>query len=183
MNVDEVDRHPFLARERALVRTAIAARTPLMGVCLGAQVMARALDQPVVRAPVRQIGFSPVYPTDEGVRDQVASVLSPGDAAFHWNEDTFDLPPGATKLASGPDGSVQLYRVGSRAWGILFHPEIDATELDGWLEEAGSDVRRVWGRSAEELREEAGLHLDEHERRGRELFRRFARCVRESAAP
>lgn len=179
MNVDQIDRHPYLAEERGMLRRVIEAGVPLMGVCLGAQLMARALDQPVVRAPERKCGFFPVYPTEDGARDGVVSAIAPGDLEFHWNEDTFELPTGATLLASGTDGSIDAYRFGDRAWGIAFHPEVDGPELDGWMAETGSAMQSVWGRSPEELREEAAQRLPAHEERGRELFRRFARLVRE----
>jgi GMP synthase (glutamine-hydrolysing) len=178
MNVDELDRHPYLAREREVLRGVIDAGIPMMGVCLGAQLMARAVDQPVVLAPRRRCGFLPVFPTEEGRRDPVASVFSAGDLEFRWNEDTFGLPPRATLLASGPGDSIEAYRMGERAWGIAFHSEVDGPELDGWIDQVGSAIEPVWGRSAEDLRREAARRLPAHEERGHELFSRFARCVR-----
>jgi GMP synthase (glutamine-hydrolysing) len=178
MNVDQVDSHPYLARERQLLRQALEAGVPVMGVCLGAQLIARALDQPVVRAPVRRCGFFPVYPTAEAAGDPVGLAFSPGDLEFHWNEDTFELPAGATLLASGTDGMVEAYRVGERAWGIAFHPEVDHSELDGWIEEVGEAIGPVWRRSAGDLRNEAARRLPAHQERGRELFRQIARRIR-----
>jgi len=182
MNVDQIGRHPYLGLERELIRGLIEAGVPVMGVCLGAQLMARAVDEPVIRAPQRKCGFFPVYPTEEGASDPVASVFAAGDLEFHWNEDTFALPPGARLLASGSDGTVDAFRIGERAWGIAFHPEVDRPELDGWIEAVGSKLEPVWGRSPEDLRKEATERLPEHEERGRELFRRFARCVKQSAS-
>jgi GMP synthase (glutamine-hydrolysing) len=180
MNVDQINSHPYLAEERGLLRRVIEAGIPVMGVCLGAQLMARAVDQPVTRAPRRKCGFFPVYPTEAGARDPVVSAFAAGDIEFHWNEDTFELPAGATLLASGKDGTIDAYRIGERAWGIAFHPEVEGPELDGWIDAAGSRLESVWGRSPEELRKEAVERLPEHEERGRELFRRFARSVKES---
>jgi GMP synthase (glutamine-hydrolysing) len=182
MNVDQIDRHPYLAEERRLLRQVIEAGNPIMGVCLGAQLIARALDQPVTRAPQRKCGFFPVFPTAEGARDPVVSAFASGDIEFHWNEDTFELPPRATLLASGPDGAIEAYRIGEWAWGIAFHPEVDGPELIGWIEQAGSALEPVWGRSPEDLRREAAERLPQHEKRGRELFRRFARVVLAASA-
>jgi GMP synthase (glutamine-hydrolysing) len=178
MNADQVQEFPFLVRERELLWAAVAREVPVFGVCLGAQLLARALGELVVRAPARQIGFTPIYPTPEGRTDPVLSGLRPGDLEFHWNEDTCGLPPGATLLAVGEGDSVQAYRAGPKAWATLFHPEIDGPELEGWLAEAGEDVERVWGRTADSLRAEAARVLGAHQERGRELFRRFAWVVR-----
>jgi len=182
MNVDQVADFPFLARERDLLREALARGVPVFGVCLGAQLVARALDEPVVRAPARNIGFLPISPTAEASADPVFSVFAAGDVAFHWNEDTCALPPGAVLMATGQDKSVEAYRAAPVAWATLFHPEIDGPELQGWFREVGADLPRVWGRSAEELTAEARTYLDGHQRRGRELFRRFGRQVKKARA-
>jgi len=182
MNVDQVEEFPFLARERDLLREALARGVPLFGVCLGAQLVARAMDEPVLRAPARSIGFFPVSPTREAAADPLFSVFRPGDPAFHWNEDTCGLPRGAVLLATGEGGSVEAYRAGSSAWATLFHPEVDGPELEGWFRETGPELQRVWSRGAEELGAEARDFLDEHQRRGRELFRRFGRQVKEALA-
>ena len=180
MNVDQVEDFPFLARERELLRDALGRGMPVFGVCLGAQLMARAMDEPVIRAPARSIGFLPVSPTPEAVADPLFSAFRPGARAFHWNEDTCGLPRDAVRLVTGVGGSVEAYRAGPAAWGALFHPEVDGPELEGWFREAGPDLKRVWGRSTEELNAEAGKHLGEHVRRGRELFRRFGRQLKEA---
>jgi GMP synthase (glutamine-hydrolysing) len=178
MNVDQVDEYPFLAQVRGLAADAVSTGLPVFGICLGAQILARALGAPVVRAPARQLGFSPIRPTDEGARDPLLSVFRSGDRQFHWNEDMCEVPSGGTLLATDDEGTPQAYRVGSNAWATLFHPEIDRSELDGWIEEAGPPLEPAWGRSAEALRAEADEQLPAHQARGRALFRRFASIVR-----
>ena len=140
--------------------------------------MARALGQPVVRAPIRRCGFFPVYPTEDALGDPVGAAFAPGDLEFHWNEDTFDLPSGATLLASGTDGAVEAYRLGARAWGIAFHPEVDRPELAGWIESAGDTLEPVWHRAPEDVKREADRLLPAHQERGRNLFRQLARSIR-----
>src|SRR6202047_5346570 len=79
MNVDEIDRHPYLQTQRELVRRAVDAGLPVLGICLGAQMLARAFDAPVYRAPVRELGFKPVRVTDLGQRDALLGAFQSGD--------------------------------------------------------------------------------------------------------
>jgi len=181
-NADEVDEHPFLLHDRELTREAIGREVPYLGICLGAQILARALDRPVVTAPQREFGFEPVHPTAAGSEDPLLSVFMDGDRVFQWHQDTFELPAGATLLATGKDVPLQAYRVGDLAWGIQWHLEIDGAELELWLDEADAlmDLKAVWAKSADEIRVEAKEHLAAHEEKGREVFRRFANVVRRS---
>ena len=176
MNVDEVDAYPFLKEHLDLTREAVLRGVPFLGLCLGAQILARALDAPVVPAPVKEVGFEPLRPTAAAASDPLLSVWSDGDMVFHWHEDTMDLPEGAELLASGDRVPLQAFRVGAAAWATQFHLEIDAAELELWLDEAAEviDVEAVWGKSPARIREEAVRHMPAHEARGAELFTRFA---------
>jgi GMP synthase (glutamine-hydrolysing) len=178
MNVDETEDHPFLADERAFVRRAVDAGVPYLGICLGAQMLARALDHPVVPAGIREIGFHALHPTPAAKDDPLLSVFDDGDRVFHWHQDTFPLPEGATLLATGDEVPVQAFRYGGAAWGLQFHFEVDRAELDLWLKTAGEDVVNAWGTSTEQIQEDANRFIDNHERRARELFGRFWGVVR-----
>ncbi len=100
---------------------------------------------------------------------------------FQWHEDTYELPDGATLLASGDRVPVQAYRVGQTAWGIQFHQELDATEHGWWVQlaDAELDLKAVWGKSPDELVAESERFMPAHEDRGRELFRRFAEVAKD----
>lgn len=178
MNVDETGRFPFLAAERDLTKRAIDRGVPFLGICLGAQMLARAQDVPVVKAPVREIGFAALHPTAKAAADPLMSVFSDGDMVFHWHEDTFALPDGAVLLGTGDHVQVQVLRVEDRAWGLQFHFEVDRKELEMWLRDAGDSLKQAWGKSAGEIREEAEQYLAIQELRARQLFRRFAWEVR-----
>ena len=180
VNADQVDRYPFLLEDRTLTREAVEAGVPYLGVCLGAQILARALDRPVMKAARRELGFQPIHPTEATSDDALLSGFTDGDRVFQWHEDTFDLPEGATLLATGDDVPHQAFRVGDLAWGIQFHFEVDGAELEAWLDEADSlmDLEATWGKSSEDIRLEAKEHMAAHEERGREVFRRFADVVR-----
>lgn len=178
MNVDMTDRYPFLADELALIRSATGAGVPYLGICLGAQMLARALDHPVYRAGIREFGFNALHPTSDAAGDPLLSVFQDGDRVFHWHEDTFDLPEGATLLATGDHVETQAFRYGDTSWGLQFHFEVDRAEIEIWLAAAGEDEVRAWGKTSAQIRGEMDLYIDDHERRARKLFDRFWEMVR-----
>ncbi len=183
MNADQVEQHPHLLEERTFLRRSLDVGVPTLAVCLGAQVLARALGTEVVRAPARELGFYRIQATGPGSRDEVLAPFVPDQLTFQWHEDTFELPPGATLLATGEDGGVQAYRAGA-ALAVQFHPEVTADEVEAWFDEVGDDrLRQAWGKSRQDLHEEIATHMAGHNERGRELFRRFARAVRSQLAP
>jgi GMP synthase (glutamine-hydrolysing) len=178
MNVDMTDRYPFLREERAFVREAVDAGVPFLGICLGAQMLARAMDRDVYPAGLRELGFNVLHLTPEAADDPLMSAFHDGDMVFHWHEDTFDAPDDATILGTGDDVHLQAFRIGDRAWGLQFHFEIDRAELGIWLDAAGEDVVREWGKTSAEVREEADRFLDTQESRATELFGRFGELVK-----
>lgn len=133
MNVDEVERYPgLLLAEREWLASAVAAELPVLGVCLGSQLLARALGSSVRPGPAPEIGWAPVQVFDSA--DPVVGGLAPETAVLHWHGDIFDLPDGAKLLASSERTEVQAFRAGN-AWGTLFHAEADPALVDRWLEE------------------------------------------------
>jgi len=106
-----------------------------------------------------------------------------GDHGFQWHEDTFELPPGAELLVSGDTVRNQAYRLGEHAWGVQWHLEVDDLELLLWLTVYSErhDLRSTWGKSVEEVRAEAQRYMTEHDRKGREIFRRFAEIARRAS--
>jgi GMP synthase (glutamine-hydrolysing) len=174
MNVDETERHPYLLTQRELMRLAVDAGLPVVGICLGAQMMARAFDARVYRAPVRELGFKPVRVTDMGQGDVLLRAFQTGDRVFQWHQDTFDLPAGAELLVAGDDVPNQAFRIGTRAWGVQFHFEVDADGVEAWLRVAEPTLNRVWKRTSDEVREELRIYLDAQQQRSRALLAAFA---------
>jgi GMP synthase (glutamine-hydrolysing) len=130
MNVDEVERHPELATEREWLAEALRRDLPLLGICLGAQLLARALGAEVRLGEGVELGFAPVEILDPD--DPLLGALAPSTTVLHWHEDVFDLPDGAQHLARSKRTEVQAFRKGN-AWGVLFHPEADFALLEAWL--------------------------------------------------
>jgi GMP synthase (glutamine-hydrolysing) len=132
MNVDDVQRFPALAAEREWLAAAVTRQTPVLGICLGAQLLARALGAEVRAGEGPEIGFAPVEIHDPA--DPIVGGLAPKTSVLHWHGDVFDLPDGAVHLASSTQTKIQAFRRGN-AWGLLFHPEADTRLLDAWLSE------------------------------------------------
>lgn len=130
MNVDEVERFPALVAEREWLAGAVERGVPVLGICLGAQLLARALGAEVRAGEGPEIGFAPVEVSDPD--DPLLGGLAPSSEVLHWHGDVFDLPPGAEHLASSERTACQAFRAGS-AWGVLFHPEADFALVEAWL--------------------------------------------------
>jgi GMP synthase (glutamine-hydrolysing) len=172
MNVDEVDAHPFLVTERDLVRAAVHRGVPVLGICLGSQMLARALGAPVSRAPVRELGFAPLDRTPDLDGDPLFGAYRSGECMFQWHEDTFEIPAGAVLLLTGRAVHPQAFRHGDRAWGMQFHGEVDADKLERWLTVA-EDAVRAWGGDPDAIRDQAAAHLPCQVDRFRTLFAAF----------
>lgn len=130
MNVDEVERFPALAAERDWLAGATERGMPVLGICLGAQLLARALGAEVRAGEAPEIGFAPVEISDPD--DPLLGGLAPSSEVLHWHGDVFDLPAGARHLASSERTACQAFRAGN-AWGVLFHPEADLALVEAWL--------------------------------------------------
>lgn len=133
MSVNDTDRHPRLAEEIEWLGDAVAAELPLLGVCLGSQLLARALGATVTPGRAKEIGFAPVEILDGG--DPLTAPLAPVAEVLHWHGEVFDLPPGATALARSALTDVQAFRAGPCAWGLLFHAEANEALVEQWLAE------------------------------------------------
>jgi GMP synthase-like glutamine amidotransferase len=131
MHVDQEERHPWLTGQHDLMREAIERGQPLMGVCLGGQLLARASGAHVGPASRPEIGWFEVELTPEGASDPVVGSLPGRFDAFEWHSYAFEVPLGGVLLARNPV-CAQAFRVGEAAWGVQFHPEVTREMLEGW---------------------------------------------------
>lgn len=133
MNLDQADRFPHLNTELRTVERALDAGKPVLGICLGAQILAHALGARVYPAPRAEIGWYPLRPTGSAVDDDVLSPLRDEQPMFQWHGCTFDLPAGAHLMATGHHCENQAFRYGPSAYGFQFHMEMDRALIDRWL--------------------------------------------------
>lgn len=142
MHADQAERHPWLGAEKALLRELLAGQTPLLGVCLGAQLLSEAAGGLPRRASEPEIGWFEVEVTPEGATDPLLGDLAPSFEAFEWHSYECGLPGDAVVLARTTVCS-QAFRVGTRAWGIQFHAEVSRADAEHWIDDYRSDPDAV----------------------------------------
>jgi GMP synthase (glutamine-hydrolysing) len=128
---DDAD-HPWLGPEKRLVRDAVDAGRPFLGVCLGVQLLAAALGARVYATEEAEVGLLPVELTAEGQADPLFAGLDDSLVSLQWHGDTFDLPTGSTRLAGSPQVPNQAFRAGDRAYGVQFHLEVTGEMAREW---------------------------------------------------
>ena len=139
MHPDQDGEHPWLADEGDFIREAIAREVPLFGVCLGGQLIAKAVGARVGPAPRAEVGWHTVHVNAAGRADPVLGVLPERIDAFQWHYYGFELPDGAELLADN-DATRQGYRLGKRTWGVQFHPEVTRHMLEHWFVEGAAEL-------------------------------------------
>jgi GMP synthase-like glutamine amidotransferase len=139
------DEPAFLLEEMRLIERAAARGVPMLGVCLGSQMIARALGGRVYRNSEKEIGWFDVHLTEDGRRDPMLGQLAPVERVFHWHGDTFDLPPEAVWLAWSQRTARQAYRIGRAIYGLQFHLEVTPAMIVNWSVEDDNcgDVREL----------------------------------------
>lgn len=152
MSVNEEETYPFLRREIALVKKSIDDGKKVFGVCLGAQIMAKALGARVYRGPQPEIGWYDIELTEDGIRDPVIKGLAvqPRTGAFqskfkvfHWHGETFDIPEGAVRTAKSELYPNQAFRYGDRAYAFQFHIEVKKEMIYEWLRSEPVDMSEL----------------------------------------
>ena len=178
MNVDEEDSFPFLRWEKRIIRAAIEEAVPMLGVCLGAQLIAATLGTAVFHGSVKEIGWSPISITPHGQVDSLLGYLPESATVFQWHGDGFDLPAGAIRLASSAHYSTQAFRVGKTIYGLQFHLEVTPAMISQWCDEdaACGDAREV----KEPIDPRA--HAEQSGELARLAFGRWCTLLKETAA-
>jgi GMP synthase-like glutamine amidotransferase len=172
--VDEEDAHPWLRPEKASLRELLERETPLLGVCLGSQLVAEAAGAPVRKAPAPEIGWHQIELTAAGIDDPVLGFLPERVEGFQWHHYEWLLPPGGVALARSP-ACLQAFRLAERpVWGVQFHPEVTHADLDSWLDDWDEDPGAVaTGLDPEAIRAESEGKIGAWNDVGRAISERF----------
>ncbi|MFN8216623.1 MAG: type 1 glutamine amidotransferase [Solirubrobacterales bacterium] len=173
MNVDQEDAHPWLGDQKALLRELLAAGVPLLGLCLGAQLLAEAAGANPRRASRPEIGWHAVELTEAGTADPLLAPLAPRFEAFQWHSYEFPLPQGALALARS-EVCLQAARLAPRAYAIQFHPEVSRRDALTWIDDyrVDPDAVRI-GIDPVALRAETEAKIDSFNQLGRDLCGRW----------
>ena len=143
MNVDETERYPWLANEVELLKTAIPSGKPVLGICLGAQLIAKASGARVRRGPKPEVGWCEVEGTEASRRDPLLTAFPNTYSVFQWHGDTFDLPKGAVHLAQSSAYPHQAFRLGETVYALQYHLEVTAQMVEEWLSHDDPMLRGV----------------------------------------
>ena len=172
--VDQEDVHPWLRPEKELLRELLERHVPLLGVCLGAQLVAEAAGGEVRRAAAPEIGWHEIELTPEGMDDPVLGFLPPSFTGFQWHHYEWLLPPGGVALARSAL-ALQAFRLAERpVWAVQCHPEVTHADLGSWLNGWHDDAGAVaTGLDPEAIRAESERMIEAWNEVGRGIAQRF----------
>ncbi len=173
MGVYEADRYPYLRNEIRLIEAALAQRCPVLGICLGSQLVASALGAEVRKGPRKEVGWHTLTLTEDGLLDPLFKGLESSFVSFHWHGDVFDLPSGAVSLARSELTRCQAFRHGTSTYGLLTHMEVTHDIVKGMVESFPDDIRET-GSTAAAILSEADELLPSLSARGRRVFAGWA---------
>jgi len=178
MNCDQSDRHPHLVTEIEIIQKALTHGKPVLGICLGAQLIARALGARVSGNPVKEIGWYDLNPTEAGKTDPLFAKLAASQMIFQWHGDTFEIPDGAVHLASSPDCRNQAFKYGDHVYGLQFHLEVDEPMIRRWLHTPvnAREIEALGGQAfIDRVQQETEAHIGRSVGLGNQIFSEFIR--------
>ncbi len=154
------DQDDVMQTELAWIKTAINANTPMLGVCLGAQIMAKAAGAEITPSPLRELGWFPIFHTASTTDDALFKSMADGLSVFQWHGETFSLTESMTLLATHPDVPAQAFRLGNAQYGLQFHIEIDASIIEQWIAYGESERHHLGEKSIQQLHQDTQLCLN-----------------------
>ncbi len=150
----------FILAELAWLETALATGTPVLGICLGAQLMAKAAGAQIFPSPVRELGWFPIYHTEETVRDPLFAHMPDTLAVFQWHGETFSLTDTMTSIATHPEVPAQAFRLGKGQYGLQFHIEVNQSIIETWISYGENERNHLGKKGIRLLHRDTTLHLE-----------------------
>ena len=176
MGVYEQAKYPFLRDEMRLIESALTVGRPVLGVCLGSQLLAAVLGGEVKKGERKELGWHAVTLSELAAQDSLFAGVKPEFWPFHWHGDVFSLPGKAVALASSRQTPCQAFRYGQNAYGILFHLEVTQEQISQMLLDFADELLEEGGK-ASEIREQIPRHLPALLEIGRHVFGRWATAL------
>ncbi len=167
ISANDVGDFPFLKTEIELLRDRIRLDKPTLGICLGAQLLARALGQAVYPGKAKEIGWMPVQLTEAGNHSPLASLEACNNVVLHWHGETFDLPDDAVLLASTDIAHNQAFRIGKHIYGLQFHLEATPQGMEKWFIGHIGEIEATEGISVAQLRADTARYAEQTVAAGR----------------
>ena len=174
MNVYEEEAYPFLKQEDVLIKQVLKEEIPFLGICLGAQLLAKACGARVMKAIRKEVGWHSVELTKKARQDRLFKRVESPLTVFQWHEDTFDIPEGGVLLATSALVRNQAFRMGSSAYGLQFHIEVSLDMVEQWMK----DEKSV---NTDEILRQGAIVKETLEQQGATILNNFRRLV-ESAS-
>ena len=173
MGVYEEAKYPFLRDEMRLIKSGLALDRPVLGVCLGSQLLAAVLGAEVKKGEKKELGWHPVTLSECAAQDSLFASVTAEFWPFHWHGDIFSLPQGAVALASSRQTPCQAFRYGKNAYGILFHLEVTEGQISQMLSDFADELHEAGG-DASEIAEQTPHHLPVLREIAGDIFGRWA---------
>lgn len=182
MNVDEVQRYPFLTLDVQWIGQALEKNLPFLGICLGSQLLAKTLGARVYPNRVKEIGWYPLELLPAAASDPLFT-QSGQRMMFQWHGDTFDLPDGTVHLARSEQCENQAFRYGKNAFGLQFHIEMTGGMIEDWLTNPGNiqELATLNYIDPQDIRRKTPTELPRLQKLSAEVFGRFAQMCREAS--
>ena len=159
ISVNDVDEYPFIQAELEMLTERLEADKPTLGICLGAQLIAKALGAKVYPGQHKEIGWSPIQLDDAGSRSALRYLVGDEVYVLHWHGETFDLPEYAEHLASSEHYANQAFSYG-KALALQFHPEVTRRDLEQWYVGHSGEIHQTEGISVNQLRDDSHRYAD-----------------------
>ena len=176
MNVYEEDKYPWLKAENIFIQNVLKEKIPYLGICLGAQLLAKACQAPVVKSPMKEVGWFKVFIEKS---DPLFAGLDKTMEVYHWHEDMFSIPGQGERLATAPACPNQAFKVGGNAYGLQFHVEITRGMIESWCRSYFKSNDREKQNKAKQMLETYDQKKDIFNRQAKTVYRNFEKLMME----